>query len=506
MNKIVCLLSISLLFLIIYLPSAQSVEYSGGLKLRCDYGREVDPQSLNSYPDNHTDRRYFEGLFTSDFLFDQPRFGDKLLISLRMLEFQPSDVDGYLFLLDDERRLEDKIYAQLNWGNFEYWAGDIYETFGKGLALNLFENRDLYFDSGLRGGKINYLSKKIRFKAIYGQARNWYLVHRDNVGGFNAEYRPVEGLLTGASLVHYEGLSAEDGPAYKSHFDPEIYAGWDFSPLSIYAEYAERREENFSEKIGSGLFTSLTTFVKGVSAQLNYKYYHFGLENSFATPPIVQREFTTKLLSTHPHIPLLTDQVGYELELSAAPHELLFLTFNFSQSSQHNGNSLLPEMNQDYAPFWEAFLEGEYFASPQLTARAALGKNQEASNNYWQDKTGALLETIYNIDAYWSLTLLGERMWTDNLEFNEYYFDHYAAVTLGRAPYGSLTFSYENSTRESTTEGDQWLGGELALTIKNEHRLTIFYGQERGGLKCTSGVCRPVQPFEGFRIGYEGRF
>jgi hypothetical protein len=97
-------------------------------------------------------------------------------------------------------------------------------------------------------------------------------------------------------------------------------------------------------------------------------------------------------------------------------------------------------------------------------------------------------------------------MWVDDKEFNEYYFDNYWALTLARAPYGNLTFSYENSTQKSMPENNRWLGCELALTIKTQHRLTFFYGQERGGLKCTSGVCRPVQPFEGFRIGYEGSF
>jgi len=492
--------------LLINVLTAPAVEYSGGLKIRYDRGREVNPQSLNAYPNNLTDRSYLEGLFTSDFIFDNPKFGDKLRFSLRMQEFRPSDMDKDLFQLQQERRWNDKIYAQLNWNGWELWAGDVYETFGKGLALNLFENRDLYFDTGLRGGKVVYRGEKLRFKAINGRCRDIYLVKEENVSGMNVETKPVSNMQIGAALVYQEGLSSDEGAAYKPHFDPGIYAGWNLDPVSIYAEYAQRREEDFSQTIGDGLFTSLTAFAAGVAAQFNYKYYHFGYNNSYSTPPICQREFTTKLLSTHPHVPLIDDQVGYELELSASPHGLLFLSLNFSQASQHKGNSLIPALNQDYAPFWELFLESEYYPRLDLTTRFGLGWNEEAGNNFWQKKTGALSEVIYNIDDYWSLTLLAERMWVDDIEFNQYHSDNYWAATLGRAPYGSITFSYENSTKSSIVEGDEWIGGELALTIKSQHRLTIFYGQERGGLKCTSGVCRPVQPFEGFRVGYEGRF
>ena len=497
-GSIILLLSLSLPLYALGFKTA--ADFSGGLKMRFDNGKEVDPSSLNSFPDNRTDRAYIEGLLTAELLFKDIKFGDKLRLGLRVLEFQPSDVDGVLFGLEDETTITDKIYAQLNYGKWEFWAGDVYETFGRGLALNLFENRDLYFDSGLRGGKVSYRSRKIRFKAIYGTSRKGYLVEEENIGGINFEYRPTRDLELGASVVHQEGLF------YEKHYTPEIYAGYEFYPVSIYAEYAQKRNRDFDMLEGEGLFSSLTAAVAGIAAQLNYKYYHFGEENPFPTPPIVQREFTTKLLSSHPHLPYIDDQVGLELDLSASPHELTYLTLNVSQSSRHDGGNPLPVLKQEFAPFWEIFLEGEYYARSDLTTKFAVGWNEESRSNYWQEKIGSLAEAIYNVSDLWSVTLLAERMWVDDIGFSHYYTDNYLALTLGRAPYGSFSFSYENSSLESNVEGDEWIGGELAMTIKTQHRLTLFYGRERGGLKCTSGVCRPVQPFEGFRIGYEGRF
>ena len=504
---------IAIVQVLMVFSNINAADYNLGIKSRYESGDEAYPYSSEMYPDNLVKREYFETLINFDLTFNQIKFGDRLRFNLRFIELQPSNVDSFdidkrLFNLEDNRLLKveegipfpDKISARLNYKRWEFWAGDVYETFGRGLALNLFENRDLFYDTGLRGGKVSYRSKKVRFKAVYGTSRDGYQVYEENIGGLNLELRPVRDLQVGASLVQQEGLY------YTKQMIPEIYAGYEYYPFSIYAEYAQKRVEDFDLYAGEGLFTSFTAAVAGIAAQVNYKYYNFGEENPYVTPPICQREFTTKLLSSHPHIPHLNDQTGFEIDISATPHELVFLNLNFSRASKHEGSSLIPSLNEDYSPFWELFIEGEYYAREDLHTKFGFGLNEEAGPNFWQKKMGLLGEAIYNVNDLWSVTFLAENMQVEDINLDEEYSDNYFALTLGRAPYGTVTFSYENSTEETTDEGDEWLGVECALTIRTQHRLTFFYGEERGGLKCTSGVCRPVQPFEGFKIGYEGRF
>jgi len=43
------------------------------------------------------------------------------------------------------------------------------------------------------------------------------------------------------------------------------------------------------------------------------------------------------------------------------------------------------------------------------------------------------------------------------------------------------------------------LNGEAGLIINANHKLEIFYGRERAGIKCTGGACRQVPEFEGVR-------
>lgn len=497
-KKTVC--ALSLLLVIIGCSDLFAADYNLGVKSRYDKGDEVDKYLGSVFPDNLVEREYWETLINYDATFNELAFADRVRLNLRFFKLQPSSVDGQEYGLENEQIFNDKMSVQLNYKRWEFWVGDVYETFGRGLALNLFENRDLYFDTGLRGGKIAYRSKKLRFKAIYGTSRDGDQVFKENIGGVNLELRPVRDLQVGASLVQQEGIY------YQKHMTPEIYAGYEYYPFSIYAEYAQKRIEDFDLYGGEGLFTSFTAAVAGIAAQVNYKYYNFGEDNPYVTPPIVQREFTTKLLSSHPHLPYIDDQVGFEIDISATPHDLVFLNLNFSRASKHEGSSVLPSLNEDYAPFWELFIETEYYARPDLNTKFGVGINEEAGPNFWQKKTGLLGEAIYNVNDLWSVTLLAENMQVDDVNLDEEYLDNYFALTLGRAPYGTVTFSYENSTEETTTEWDKWLGVECAFTVYTQHRLTVFYGRERGGLKCTSGVCRTVQPFEGFKIGYEGRF
>ncbi|HHE47231.1 MAG TPA: hypothetical protein ENL08_05995, partial [Bacteroidetes bacterium] len=223
------------LMLIIMVKSGSAVDYSGNLQLRYDSGREVNPRVSDPFPDNRVDRDYFEGLFTAELFFSKLPVGDRLRLGIRLLELRPSDVDEQIYGFGDERRIDDRIYAQLSLNRWEFWLGDVYETFGRGMTLNLFENRDLYFNSGLRGGKVTYRSGRVRFKTIYGQSRRWYLVEEERLGGINLEYKPSPDYYFGGNLT------LQDGLYYNRRFMPGAYGGFKIGPVSLYAEYAQSR-------------------------------------------------------------------------------------------------------------------------------------------------------------------------------------------------------------------------------------------------------------------------
>ena len=51
----------------------------------------------------------------------------------------------------------------------------------------------------------------------------------------------------------------------------------------------------------------------------------------------------------------------------------------------------------------------------------------------------------------------------------------------------------------------QWISGEITLKPKSSMWIRASSGAEKGGVRCTSGVCRVISPFEGFRLAMEVR-
>ena len=85
---------------------------------------------------------------------------------------------------------------------------------------------------------------------------------------------------------------------------------------------------------------------------------------------------------------------------------------------------------------------------------------------------------------------------------------HDQLFSIGWVPNGSFSivaiYQFSDDEELKKKEGDNWPSIESAVSFGGgKHRATLFYGRERGGLKCSNGVCRQVQAFEGFRLTLE---
>ena len=507
-NKYPAVPTYSLVLFLFFSNSYALTNFSGSVKSRFERGEEVNPYLFADYPNNLSERNFFELYISSELNTTDIPFGGRLRLGLRLFEFQPSSVERRMQGLEYQRRL-DKIYSQLNIGKWEIWLGDVYETYGRGLALNLMENQDLYFDSGVRGGKINYNGGGWRVKTIAGESREGYLVNREQLAAVNLENRSVKGMKLGLSNVYQRGVSLEE------RFTPGAYFQIQRWGFTLFGEYAQTRDNKFDELLGDGTYLNLNWGLMGAAVNLEYKYYKFGfdafngdslVENPFRTPPVVQREITTHLMSEHPHLPLTTDQVGFNAEISYSPWYWLFLTSSYSRASSHEGGNLFPSLKEEYKPFWEWFTEGELYPSDKTIVKFAFGMNEEARPFYWRKKTGTLADITYYLSPFHSLTIGGENMLVKDEIYDAEFQEWKISMTLAKASVVSVNFLYQWTTEDLTDEDEFWPGGEIAFTLNSSNRLTMFFGRERGGLKCTSGVCRPVQPFEGLRITLQSAF
>ncbi len=465
-----------------------------------------------------------------------------LQLGLRNTLYRPSEfgekLDG----------IESINYKFLEYSHKYFTAtiGNFYATAGRGLALNLYRDYTLNYDSNLSGVKVVVNSGPISGIAFRGRSHPTQGTGSSAVREADYQGAMLKGsVLPGVALAGYFFQIPFDS-SLQNYPETRMPGGFlEFNlPMGVglYAETALQyvREDHAlpgSKNPYYGNYLALDYSFAGIGLVADYKDYNFkrypapssssiqynAEPLAFQNPPIVQREFTTNLLAKHPHVIEVWDEVGFQIEASATPAEPVSLTANFSRSSHHRNNSLIPSLHEEDSPFWQAFIEGEYTFPGGHFLRLDLGINEEALAASWPQKQGGAVEGTYLLTNIYGLTGHLELMHLRDLRNGDNYWESFLAVTLSRTTWGGFTIIMETSGNPDENKnrdvpvfngldnllGDDqsmWFGTELSLTLLKQHDLLLFVGQERGGLKCTSGRCRIVDPFDGVKLQLRSTF
>ena len=71
-------------------------------------------------------------------------------------------------------------------------------------------------------------------------------------------------------------------------------------------------------------------------------------------------------------------------------------------------------------------------------------------------------------------------------------------------PHLTVAFGYEYMTQEGFPS--HYFNGSVHYRMDSDKSLRVFVGQQRGALRCMSGVCRQFAPFEGAKVEAVVRF
>ncbi|MBC8487091.1 MAG: hypothetical protein H8D45_13770, partial [Bacteroidetes bacterium] len=118
-------------------------------------------------------------------------------------------------------------------------------------------------------------------------------------------------------------------------------------------------------------------------------------------------------------------------------------------------------------------------------------------------------EFRYSLNKEFTLTLIFEQQWVHNsIRIDQKSFmNQFVSLSLSKSPDLSVTFNSEFSNDEEEPTGKKsWFLGEVLYKINQSNSVIVSYGSERGGLRCTNGICRFVNPFEGFRATVQTLF
>ena len=131
---------------------------------------------------------------------------------------------------------------------------------------------------------------------------------------------------------------------------------------------------------------------------------------------------------------------------------------------------------------------------------------------------------VYDDSSRSNFYVLNEN--NDDKISKDFQYNHMITVGLGRSPHWSLSLTIESSSTyeygpkvPSITNPlekfignfmdleNKWIALDLMININENTRLDLMYGTLRGGIICSNGICRYVEPFDdGFKLSLTSVF
>jgi len=458
-------------------------------------------------------------------------------------------------------------YSNNNVG-IDFRAGDFWQVIGRGLSMNTFEDRGQFYDTGIDGVKFPYKKtfgdkKPVKVKGMFLGGKllfNDYLVptrvETYDVRSGNFEISPIKFLNLGANYVYSQGSipTAFDTTAVKSYI-PEGYGTLTLGNLQIFASYAHKQSNTtpnnsyptaLSAK-GDGFYSSISYSMPKIGFTFDYKNYRFDLTAPdyrgsdrptrmlpFQNPPTVVQEHASTLLSRYPHVVDFNDEVGGQIDVVYAPTDKVTFNFNLAAASRHydyknigsgalivyqrveRSSSFLPSFDDAFSPYFNYYIEGEWYASEKLYAKVSLDyvnsiiyDNLNPSASEKQRISTVPSEFRYAFTKNYTLKVNFENQFVYNssMTSKKDFLNELVSLSVSKSPDLSATVSYEWTTsNEEPTGKKAWVLGEVSYKLNTTNSVNVSYGTERGGIRCTNGICRYVRPFEGFRLTVNSKF
>ncbi|MCX7835160.1 MAG: DUF6029 family protein [bacterium] len=449
---------------------------------------------------------YFENYLDGRF-----SFGQKITTGIRFSTLQPS----YWGERTQGLSAIDKRWLRYSKDKFNITIGNTYTVWGRGLVLALIEDFEQGLDSGVDGVLINYNLENLQIEAIRGRSEldpAGYTKPND-IQGASIQYN-VKNTKISTSFLQTLPENYPDIRTSGVSFQTQQYLQ-NVGTLSFFWEGSWQAEAN-TNNVNRGWFSTISFARKGFSLQVDYKDYQFRLVHGnllpYQSPPVVLKELISKTMSSHPHNPKYDDEIGWQTEIHYKPLKTIEIIGYTGHSSSHH-ESPIPSLEQKDSPFIEHMAEVQWKITKKQNIRLQYATRQETLwNSYfqvpsiWNQRKGFLVGVQTGLTKRFNVELISEQMFTKDKIKKQSIRDGYYNATISLSGKGSIAFLMETTNDKNEMSGPNWFALEANYQVQPGVQLQLFTGKQRGGIVCSSGRCRPVNPFQGVRVSVEINF
>jgi hypothetical protein len=392
-------------------------------------------------------------------------------------------------------------YVEGRVGDLFFRGGHYFSTFGRGLTLRSFESVDLEYDTELDGFISEYARGPVTLTGLAGEVTEritdvQHLRHRLRGGRAQVRLGPMVSLAVSGVDRNTDredtGMTLPDRLSkFADHvlgMESEIWLG----PVSVAGEYASRRGDYYPELkqgdgYGHGTYVSATAGTSWSTLLAEYKNYE-KFEDALTNPPTCVKEHVWVLMNRVTHQVNLDDERGFLGEGTLMPVEDLQVTGGASEARTHGGGLV----------HWEIFGQVDR-AVPVggVSSVAGSWSREYVSGKFTEYGTGAI-DLAYDAGPLRTLEIEIEMQHTE--EPTGEGFDAYL-TSVACYPGSGLTVSVlGETTTQSHLERDFWISGDVRATISEGFEVSLGGGTDRGGKRCSGGICFTEPEFTGIRL------
>jgi hypothetical protein len=398
-------------------------------------------------------------------------------------------------------------YVEGRVGGLSFRGGHYFSTFGRGLTLRSFEDMGLEHDTSLDGFIAEYETGRFAFVGLGGQVAERVTDVRRRV--YRVRGGRAEVFLEPGVSVAINGVSRDTRredeevvlPRRLSDFADHVIGGEVgvmLGPVSVAGEYARRNGAYYPELEqgnpgGHGVYLTGTASTSWSTLLAEFKDYE-RFEHALVNPPTCVRDHVWILMNRVTHQVDLGNERGFLAEGTLMPTGDFQLTGGASEARRQAGG----------LAHWEIF--GQLDSGLPVwgvSSVAGSWSREYVMGRFTEYATGAL-DLAYEVGALETVEIGLEAQRTEEPS-GETFETYLTSIALYPTPEITCSLVAEATSQEGL-DRDIWLFGDIRATISGDFEVSLGGGTERGGKKCTGGICFTEPEFTGIRLRFLSYF